>query len=241
MELSLESKDLTINNVIDENLSLLFLPFFIIQWLFCLPKFKIYKKNIRAYDITINIYSFLFVTFYIILHVYLSFQISKLEWSIKQLVITLDCTYNSVAFVLTWICNIIYKDLNISLVLKIQNLARLKTISKKNTIYAWSQVLGILIFYGLYLIGHYFSLTLSSIDFLSIISQIYFDINIMNSIQIITITIYHLKAWNINLIHCNKQKFKTSNTSTWNIFQCYRYILEIYEVNKKVSQPMVSI
>lgn len=205
------------------------MPFNSMQYLFFLPKYKIYKNFITFNSFRVNILSIIGVIIPTVAYIFRSIKLFSSASINVYFVMFLSfdfCFYIS-GFSVSYISNIVYKTDNIELVLNVQRIFKMLKFKRYQhflscAVISWVAVYSIVIFYiimnGLYLI-------LSKSFVLDIVTTfffIYFNASVVYAGRVLNIITIQLKLWISELNYLN-----TINQSTETISKIYKiYIIQ---------------
>lgn len=192
------------DNFLDREVQKMFFPLNITQWLFLLPKYRIYKNFItfnnsktEALSSTIVIVSLIFLCFR--LYMFIGFYLLKEYWFFV-FVLIYDFIFYWFGFVLTFISNIIFRKFNVELVLNIQRTFRLIKFNHYKqfemfNIFSWFCMIIIISYNIIYIFISNLLNTLAHYDHILWILTSHFDMNIIYASRINAIINHQLKLW----------------------------------------------
>lgn len=205
-----QSNEILFDNYLDIEIQRIFFPLNFIQWLYLLPKYRIYKNFITFNRPIVNVTSTVFVfaiIFFLQFRFYLLFHNIPLnEISFFEITLIYDSLCYSVGFLMCLYLNFNYAKDNVELVLNVQRTFKLINFNNykyftKFNVYSWCGMTGTLLYTILLLTMSY--LVAVSNNYLSIIYLFiaYFDISVLYISRIISLFNFQLKLWILQFEH----------------------------------------
>ncbi|XP_063369863.1 uncharacterized protein LOC134658184 [Cydia amplana] len=205
---------------IDRDFQMMLLPLNILEFLYCQPKFRITRTFITANGIRETLLCTLGVLLMILSNLgYISVN-SYIPGNgevndIIYVFLFTDATFYIVYCLLIYAMNIIQKDKNVQLIIKMQNAYRilhnkngLKRFQKNN----WIFVVGVFLFYFSYNLSYTVFNIYRVAHLLYNIVLFYFDVNIIVAIRIVKFLEYELILWKKQLNEFLKTCSTTNHT-----------------------------
>lgn len=219
--------ELLLNNAIDNNVNVFLRPLNLIQSLFFISSYTI-RDNFITYKSSVS-YAFGFFSIIVVIFIYVfRVIIYDSENMFVYINVLFDSVYYSLGFTMNLYASVAYKNLNINLVLKIQELKKSNLITH-NTLYTLTRLNWIYIvtcfFFYVYVASSF--IILFEDNRLSVYSEIIcqitlfaFDVNAIYASQIIRILRAALREWLSDLKSCTAIKTYTSELKGKGRKQC---------------------
>lgn len=244
------------DNFLDKEIISTFLPFSAVQWLYLLPKYRIYESLIVYNSHIVDCLSFLsalFVGAMFICHYMFTYPSSAFS-TVYITVATFDTIFNITMFITSYFFNFFYRKLNVELVLNFQRIFKMFKSNKYDNLFLFNIVTWLsFASYVLAFVLWFFILFIKDVsDMYQIILlgvSVYLDLTIIYACRITGLIKIVLRLWISEVSHITKlakpinRSLKSNNImkQDWDrILQAYQTILETYEIYKKIFNILVS-
>lgn len=199
---NLRCNEVLYDNILDENTQGMFLPFHLIQIMFLLPRYRIYKNFVTYNSTTINILSSLgcILPCGIFLTRYVTVLPKVIETIPLAFIINFDLLFHLFGFIMAYTLNLTHKKLYMVLLLNIQRIFKMFKYNKYKdfrlfNLLSWLAVS--LVFIVALVAFFVFSFTPEKglIEAFVYVSTVYFDFQVIFASRVINIVKTQLNMW----------------------------------------------
>lgn len=245
-------EEVLLNNVIEKDLQSVLRPLNFIQHCFICSKYTIRDNFITSNSLKYNLFGLICALFYRGCLLYDFGFIAYLNWYTFLITLFLRVGYQNltlaIGYLLHFVCNILYGNDNVVLIVNVQNLIRTFKLERKHLkcfiIFNWFWVLFLNIVFISQNFRHFIIIDLKNFnihDVIGYIPSILLDINIVYAIFFINLLKKLLTVMIEELVRSTVRVINTRRRSHWTEFyNSFAKILETYELFQKTFRLLVS-
>lgn len=235
------------NNIVDEDVQSLVLPFNIIQYIMFCPKYRIKNNCVTPNSLFSNFVSLVgtlaFISMFIYRH-YVLYAINHcMGYTALMCSITfVDCIYYCFGFAMNFVFGVIYTNKSVNFVLIFQKVHRIlnnRSTFRRSVIINW---IGLMSYLGGYIFAFtYFCVSLSFEHMFNFYLLVFFDLNTICAIRGFNLLEDKIAIWNNHLLLSQdaERAFDPNNCKI--MLQAYFDLLECYKLHRVCFQQFVSI